>query len=63
MNIRLENLSFSFFGQTFLVTHLCSQVLKRVSLIFTVEDAYEGIGMRGKPWSSDEERHLRQLIE
>jgi hypothetical protein len=45
------------------VAELVSIILKTIFPNLTAGNALERVGMRDKPWSIDEERHLRQLIE
>ncbi len=40
-----------------------SIILKTISPNLTAGNALERVRMRGKPWSIDEERRLRQLVE
>jgi hypothetical protein len=40
-----------------------SIILKAIFPNLTAGNALERVRMRGKPWSIDEERHLRQLVE
>jgi hypothetical protein len=42
---------------------LVSISFKTIVPNLTAGNALESLGMRGKPWSIDEERHLRQLVE